>query len=98
MALDVTGAALGSLIAQALVLPPAPANPSPAQLVAYNTAVTAQLATWTTVAAQIITYLVANTQVITNDTVPGLGLIAPPGMAGGPVTGTAMGSGIGTIK
>lgn len=47
--------------------------------------------------AAIVAYLQTNAVVSTTDTVPALGLLAPPGTAGGPVTGSASGTGTGTI-
>jgi hypothetical protein len=45
------------------------------------------LAAWTTIVTQLQAMIVAGTV-----TVPSLGLIAPPGAAGGPVTGAAVGT------
>jgi len=45
----------------------------------------------------IVAYIQANALVSTTDTVPALGLIAPPGAGGGPVTGAANGTGTGTV-
>lgn len=96
MALDISGTALGTLIATALALPTPPIDPLPEQLVAYNAAVAANLTTWITISQQILTYITTNAVVATTDsvTVPGTGLVAPVG--GGPVTGAAVGSGSGT--
>ena len=98
MPLDVSGAALGTLIANALALPEAPVNPTPAQTASYLAAKAQQVIDWTTISQQILTYLVANTIVNTTDSVPALGLTSPGGTAPAPVTGTASGTGIGTIK
>lgn len=99
MPLDVSGATLGALIANALNLPPPPTNPTPEQEAQYNASKAANLATWTAVSAQIISYLVANTVVTTTDqvTIPPTGvatIISSP--TGGPCTGTAIGTGTGT--
>lgn len=101
MALDLSGAALGSLIAQALALPTPPVNPTPAQEAIYTAAVAAQLKTWTTVSKVILTYITTNAVVNTNDTVTTNAntaelatVIAPSG--GGPCTGTLAANGTGT--
>ena len=98
MPLDVSGSALGALIANALALPEPPVNPTPAQTAAYLAAKAQQVIDWTTISQQILSYLVANTVVNTTDSVPALGLTSAGGMSPTPVTGTASGTGVGTIK
>jgi hypothetical protein len=107
MSLDQSGVNLGTLIANALNLPPAPVNPTPEQEAAYLAAQAQQLATWITIAQQIIVYLVANTQVATTSTINTnnsneelASVIAPSGggHCTGTLTGTGTGKGIGTIS
>lgn len=92
MSLDLTGVALADLMAAAGFGPPAlPANPSTAQIAAYNTAVAEQAAAFSV----ILTYLVNNVVVATTDSVsvPAAGILDHTGAA---CTGTATGTGTGT--
>lgn len=92
MPLDPTGTALGALIVANL--PPTEIPPSPA-------GVAAQLAHYQGVARAIIDYLIANAVVTTTVALPLDGvatILAPPGAAGGPCTGSGSGTGVGTIK
>lgn len=70
MSLDLSGQTLAQQIVTALNLPPPPVNPTPEQEAAYQTAVAAQLTTWTTICQQFMIYLVNNA----NLTVPAAGI------------------------
>lgn len=65
-----------------------PGGPSPAEV-----------AKWTSFAQTLITHLVANIQVNTTDTaITVASIIAPPGVSGGPCSGTLVSSGTGNIQ
>lgn len=55
------------------------------------------VASFVTLAGTIITHIQSTAVVTTTDTILALGLISPGGLAPAPVTGTASGSGVGTV-
>lgn len=57
----------------------------------------AAIASFVTMATVIVAHITTNAVVTTTDTVPALGLISPGGMAPAPVTGSASGTGTGTV-
>lgn len=86
MTMDLTGATLANLIVPALGVPTPPTNPTPDQYAAYESALAAQVATWTIICNQILSYVSSNATL----TIPATGIDDSGGRActGSSTTGT----------
>ena len=72
MTMDLTGVTLAKEIVIALNIPAPPTNPTSDQEAAYQSAVQAQIATWTTICNQMLTYISANAVVSTPNITTGV--------------------------